>query len=174
MTVTVEISSCHQCPHYTNSSREHNDPFTSEPFPVRHYCEHKASPRRIESPSGIDAQCPIVGTGARCPVKPVRIQLQRRKGWRMPANTVSVARPTKWGNPFRIVTPALGSMERETRAGAVAAFRLRLQGLLAIGAVDLSPLRGKNLACFCRLDQLCHADVLLEFANKPAATGAPA
>ncbi len=25
---------------------------------------------------------------------------------------------------------------------------------------------GKNLACFCRLDQLCHADVLLEFANK--------
>lgn len=105
---------------------------------------------------------------------PVRIQLQRRKGWRMPANTVSVARPTKWGNPYRIVTPAFGSMERETRAGAVAAFRLRLVGLLAIGAVDLSPLRGKNLACFCRLDQPCHADVLLEFANKPAATGAPA
>lgn len=27
-------------------------------------------------------------------------------------------------------------------------------------------LRGKNLACFCPLDQPCHADVLLEIANK--------
>lgn len=26
---------------------------------------------------------------------------------------------------------------------------------------DPSPLRGKNLACWCRLDQPCHADVLL-------------
>ena len=26
-------------------------------------------------------------------------------------------------------------------------------------------LRGKNLACFCPLDQPCHADVLLKIAN---------
>ena len=26
-------------------------------------------------------------------------------------------------------------------------------------------LRGKNLACFCPLDQPCHADVLLRMAN---------
>lgn len=26
-------------------------------------------------------------------------------------------------------------------------------------------LRGKDLACWCRLDQPCHADVLLELAN---------
>lgn len=31
---------------------------------------------------------------------PVRIQLLRKKGWRMPENTVSVARPTMWGNPY--------------------------------------------------------------------------
>lgn len=31
---------------------------------------------------------------------PVRIQLSRRKGWRMPENTVKVDRTTKWGNPF--------------------------------------------------------------------------
>lgn len=30
---------------------------------------------------------------------------------------------------------------------------------------DISELRGKTLACFCRLDQPCHADVLLELAN---------
>lgn len=29
-------------------------------------------------------------------------------------------------------------------------------------------LRGKNLACFCPLDQPCHADVLLELANGDA------
>ena len=28
-------------------------------------------------------------------------------------------------------------------------------------------LRGKNLACWCRLDQPCHGDVLLEIANRP-------
>jgi len=28
-----------------------------------------------------------------------------------------------------------------------------------------SALRGKNLACWCALDQPCHADVLLELAN---------
>jgi hypothetical protein len=27
-------------------------------------------------------------------------------------------------------------------------------------------LRGKNLACWCSLDQPCHVDVLLEVANK--------
>lgn len=31
-------------------------------------------------------------------------------------------------------------------------------------------LQGKNLACFCRLDQPCHADVLLELANRPEVT----
>jgi len=32
--------------------------------------------------------------------KPIRVQLSRKKGWRMPANTVKVDRTTKWGNPF--------------------------------------------------------------------------
>jgi hypothetical protein len=30
----------------------------------------------------------------------------------------------------------------------------------------LPELRGKNLACWCPLDKPCHADVLLELANK--------
>ena len=32
-------------------------------------------------------------------------------------------------------------------------------------ALDLRELKGKNLACWCRLDRSCHADVLLEIAN---------
>lgn len=31
---------------------------------------------------------------------------------------------------------------------------------------DPSPLRGKHLACWCPLNQPCHADVLLRLANR--------
>jgi hypothetical protein len=33
---------------------------------------------------------------------PKRIRLSRKKGWRLPRAAVSVARPTMWGNPFRV------------------------------------------------------------------------
>jgi hypothetical protein len=35
---------------------------------------------------------------------PKRIQLRRAKGWKKPAGAVVVARPTKWGNPFKAAT----------------------------------------------------------------------
>lgn len=88
---------------------------------------------------------------------PQRVQLSRKKGWKMPPNTVKVSRPGKWGNPF--------SVAEYGRELAVANYRLRMLGLAAIGALDLSELRGKNLACWCRLDEACHADVLIEMAN---------
>jgi hypothetical protein len=77
----------------------------------------------------------------------------------MPPNTVSVARPHIWGNPF--------SVKEYGRERAITNFRLRLVGLRAIGALDLSALRGKNLACWCKPDESCHADVLLRMANAP-------
>ncbi len=33
---------------------------------------------------------------------PKRIQLRRVKGWRKPLDAITVARPTAWGNPFRV------------------------------------------------------------------------
>lgn len=33
---------------------------------------------------------------------PIRVQLSRAKGWRKPPNTVVVARPSRWGNPFKV------------------------------------------------------------------------
>jgi hypothetical protein len=33
--------------------------------------------------------------------------------------------------------------------------------------LNLEDLRGKNLYCFCGPEEKCHADVLLELANKP-------
>lgn len=92
---------------------------------------------------------------------PERIQRKRTKGWRMPPNTVSVTRPGMWGNyaAFRACTP-FGQP-------AVDAFRLwvETEASEAWKGCAQKVLRGKNLACFCPLDQPCHADVLLELAN---------
>lgn len=33
---------------------------------------------------------------------PKRIQLKRTKGWRKPEGVIVVARPSKWGNPFKL------------------------------------------------------------------------
>jgi hypothetical protein len=77
----------------------------------------------------------------------------------MPPNTVSVTRPGKFGNPFK-VRPTC------TPAEAVDAFR-RMVTTGAYRRQFLQEIRGKNLACFCPLNQPCHADVLLELANAP-------
>ena len=102
---------------------------------------------------------------------PQRILRRRTKGWRMPPNTVSVCRPGKWGNPF-VCGPAHVSegvtFPEVTPARAVEAYRNYLERSLANHASTreaLETLRGKNLACWCPLDQPCHADVLLELAN---------
>lgn len=99
---------------------------------------------------------------------PKRVQLRRKKGWRMPPNTVKVDRSTIWGNPFPVNN--LNDARR-----AVGQFHLWLS------CMNLNPpelearraqildllleLRGLNLACWCALDAPCHADVLLAMAN---------
>jgi hypothetical protein len=76
----------------------------------------------------------------------------------MPPNTVKVDRSTKWGNPF-------GDRDKQPswRSAAVEAFRLENHRR---PAEDFAELRGKNLACWCPPDEPCHADVLLELANR--------
>lgn len=97
---------------------------------------------------------------------PKRIQLSRRKGWRMPPNAVKVDRTTRWGNHYRPGGPVFrekGFGKVKDTAEAVALFRR----LVAPTMIDIAQLRGKDLACWCAPDQPCHADVLLEFANRP-------
>lgn len=96
---------------------------------------------------------------------PRRVQLSRRKGWRKPENTVVVARPTKWGNPF--------SIAEYGRDHAIAAFRELMTDPMARAHVGypepeevVAEMAGRNLACWCPLDQPCHADVLLALANE--------
>lgn len=95
---------------------------------------------------------------------PRRVQLSRRKGWRMPENTVKVDRSTDFGNPYQAGEEGSGK-----RDYLVTLFRQWLdregQGS-EIAERARQELRGKNLACWCPLDGPCHADVLLEIANR--------
>jgi hypothetical protein len=101
---------------------------------------------------------------------PERVQLSRRKGWRMPPGTVKVDRSTKWGNPYPIGGVGPGGREAPDAEGAVGFFRAMLRDpemrQECDYPLDLSPLRGRNLACWCT-GRWCHADVLLELANAP-------
>lgn len=111
---------------------------------------------------------------------PDRVQLSRAKGWRMPPNTVSVARPTACGNPFVIGGeiangPYAGVVVRSAEHAVTLFHEFLLQARrdllpnepMARVVAKLGALRGKNLACWCPPGQPCHADVLLDFANRP-------
>lgn len=129
---------------------------------------------------------------------PQRIQRKRTKGWRMPADTIYVGRPTIFGNPFRVfgeneyvycdashirtvLTPWIVYDHQQdihrhpaTSDMVVELYRAWVTGEIAPGHVvpcaadeaAIHRLRGKNLACFCPLGKSCHADVLLELANR--------
>jgi hypothetical protein len=91
-----------------------------------------------------------------------RIQLSRRRGWRKPVGTVMVSRPTRWGNPFPIGPDCTQAESVRRYAEALAA------GTLGFDTDDVRrELAGHDLACWCPLDEPCHADVLLAVANDP-------
>jgi hypothetical protein len=116
--------------------------------------------------------------------KPVRIRLSRKKGWKMPPNTVKVDRTTPYGNPYRKggyldKGPFAGTTIRDT-AHAVEVYRRWVTEALAGNAIPndhgttptahdvrltIAGLRGKNLACWCKIGAPCHADILLDLAN---------
>lgn len=120
---------------------------------------------------------------------PVRLQLSRRKNFNLQTLSkatnglpaINVARPGRWGNPWSIRPPGwcgswavlgpgapIGGVRCGNQEGAqllaVKAFRTFAE---AEAAQKHEPLRGKNLACWCKLGTPCHADVLIELANRP-------
>ena len=112
----------------------------------------------------------------------------------MPEGAAYVGRPTRWGNPFRIyhghssIGPpwslARDSWSHIPASDCVAGYVTSSRPLGPEAAVELyatlirvrlrdeadrltewlAPLVGRDLACWCPLDQPCHADVLLEVA----------
>jgi hypothetical protein len=86
---------------------------------------------------------------------PLRV---RRLNMRAPLEgAVLVARPSRWGNPF--------SIDEHGRKRAIEMYErwlLANDELLA----QVPSLKGKRLACYCKLDEPCHADVLARLANE--------
>ena len=102
-------------------------------------------------------------------MKPQRIQRKRTKGWRMPPNTVYVGRGSRWGNPFIVGVECIdkdGTDFIMSPERAVKWYREKLESRPYGKVVELlAPLKGKDLCCWCKLTDPCHADVLLELAN---------
>lgn len=124
---------------------------------------------------------------------PVRLRLSRVKGFDLQAlslatnglEAVNVARPSRWGNRATIMAcwchggiPSIGrgAFTAKNRDEALAEGRLIAVTLFRehqAPHLDVAPLRGKNLACWCAPEEaICHAETLLELANRPICEGA--
>lgn len=134
-------------------------------------------------------------------MQPIRVQRKRTKGFKLPPNTVSVARPGKWGNFLKCENEEIIYINARHRRKHFAPWAALCVGntekMLEIYEavfnrdydylnlisrpdiasdlqfwvnktidLDLNELRDKNLACFCKLENKCHADVLLRLANR--------
>lgn len=115
---------------------------------------------------------------------PKRVQMTRRRPWRADnPDAVRVDRNTKWGNPYRVGGTAVihgPGGERQVLRHMSAAIAVHLYRLWVWNwdvadsqhePLNPAELRGKDLACWCPLDQPCHADVLLELANPSTEEG---
>src|SRR5258705_6034357 len=97
--------------------------------------------------------------------KPVRIQLSRKKGWKMPENTEKVDRTTAWGNPF-IINPHVKPGSKvamyicvPTATEAVEIYREYIILYPEVQERARRALRGKNLACWCPLPKPGEPDI---------------
>lgn len=96
------------------------------------------------------------------------------KGWRTPLcgcgcnkPAIYVGRPSKWGNNITVNYTGLHivthSMAVDEYIKQLKWMRKRNPNLLAELRDELA---GHDLMCWCRLDQPCHADILLQIANQ--------
>ena len=106
-------------------------------------------------------------------MKPVRVQLKRTKGYNLQAVSlalngfpaVKVTRPGPYGNPYKVSDGRPATI-------AIMCYEVALLEVKIFGEAippkpwavriiaDLDELRDKNLACWCKLSDECHADVL--------------
>ena len=107
------------------------------------------------------------------PVGPCRFRLSRVKGWRKPEGGMSVAKPTKWGNPYwpskfqrefaltlyrKHVTICSGFHKPDAPC-------IPTPGKPTLAEAAPVELAGKPLGCWCKPWEDCHADILLALAD---------
>lgn len=111
-------------------------------------------------------------------MRPVRIQRKRTKGYNMQSHSQSingldcvyVGRPSKWGNPYVVGKVTYDYSKRAATLVKVTDRETACELFEKIAhefhPKSIKDLRGKNIACWCPLDQPCHADILLRLANE--------
>ena len=126
-------------------------------------------------------------------MQPIRIQRTKHK--QVSPNEFKIkyaGRPTLAGNPFRVVKYSDGIfdvktdrstlclmimlenckfgyyLESDAIADAILCYRnwFKYRMKEPAFAAYIETLRGHNLSCWCRLDDLCHVDVILNELNK--------
>jgi len=111
-------------------------------------------------------------------ITPVRLQRKRQKGFKLISPNglpiVYVGRPTIFGNAYK-VGDKTNSGEILTRERILKLYEKGIREVL-LNPLDypqhykaIKSLRGKNLCCFCKPSEPCHADILLAIANPPQA-----
>ncbi len=134
---------------------------------------------------------PSAAGGTAAMTQPIRLRLSRAKGFDLQAISIAanglpaanVARPSRFGNPVTkqdflylqsiLVANGMKPLEGTWQQHAVKCFDAWIGG--EIPELGTPPtineiaeaLRGKNLACWCKPGEPCHADVLLALASRP-------
>lgn len=113
---------------------------------------------------------------------PVRIQRSRQHKQISPNGLpiIYVGRPGKWGNPFRVVKEKglwvvvndenyglkMVDTQSEALGYCMEFYKDYVLHEISLGVIDISNLTGKNISCWCKIGNPCHADILLGLANK--------
>ena len=62
--IELRISSCARCPHSSNNTQEHNDPFTSSPSVIYWYCNQGENTRDT-----VNINKPYLEIAKNCPLR---------------------------------------------------------------------------------------------------------
>ncbi len=100
-------------------------------------------------------------------MKPVRIQRSRQHKQISPNGLpiLYVGRPTKYGNPFQV---SCQSTLEFRKIQIEKYYQMILNNVWTEPTIRTlkQELKGKNLSCWCKISEPCHADVLLQIANE--------
>lgn len=114
--------------------------------------------------------------------KPKRIKRERKQGWRKPADAITITRPGRYGNPYRVIRKHggwhvvvsepheddldLGRFNTKLEAAKFSIKHFKKLARSPEWKERIKELRGKDLCCWCDLDAPSHGDVLIELANQ--------
>lgn len=119
---------------------------------------------RESFPAGaLDSGSPLRGSATE--VNPASAVAGRVVHCKREAFDVYIGRPSKYGNPYRV-------MGEHTRAAVIEAFEKRARAAIerdAKVAEEIKALYGKVLGCWCA-PKACHGDVLLKLSAELNAT----